>query len=698
MRKLGFIFICLLSMSQIQLVEAQKKVYADYHGTRRTRLVDGDLGEWKYFSQLNSNPVGLKHVTYNPDLILENGQHDIAAANYPLVGMQSQLDPLYIEYQILSAKSAGIDGFFVEWGYIDHTSNRLLKAIKEVAAKYEFEVGVNICDGWLMQKNWYPGTRAEKLQYFLICMQYLIDEVFTGPTAPIVNGKPLFYLFHDGFTQDEFSAVRSHAYNYPEDYPIKSGNKFPDVLMRIMLSPTLVGGVYTPKSPIAQAGSWVNTNRVVPTSWIPERIRNAAGIYPDYARYATTDDCVTFVKAFKDNVWTMGYLPRAGLVIPGMDNYGCAGWGPNGTLYLIPREDGDTYRTMWDFHVQNRNSLDMVYIASWSDYTEGHEIEPTVENGDRELRTTLQYASQFKGESSYDESGIDLAYELFLLRKEVEFFANNKISTEALGAQLDAIALKISEKAYVEAANMMQMAKDDHGAIRQNITSQDYHIDASQLIITGNKNENDEYVLSGSRTGITINHPELRAALESKYYEGYMNYEYWDDTWGKNTNIVSGTDKQPRDLFKFIGQIKDKGDKKWVNAKIRLYKENIKYGQESQGSDISFYGDASQTSKIRNVSFDFTVFTAENTNAVSYPNRDIKINHYQVDNVLYVNLGDDVSMSDCVFNIYNQNGQLILSEKSAEQTTAIDLQALSKGVYVLSVQTNNAYYNSKIML
>jgi hypothetical protein len=55
-------------------------------------------------------------------------------------------------------------------------------------------------------------------------------------------------------------------------------------------------------------------------------------------------------------------------------------------------------------------------------------------------------------------------------------------------------------------------------------------------------------------------------------------------------------------------------------------------------------------------------------------------------------------MSDCVFNIYNQNGQLILSEKSAEQTTAIDLQALSKGVYVLSVQTNNAYYNSKIML
>ena len=46
----------------------------------------------------------------------------------------------------------------------------------------------------------------------------------------------------------------------------------------------------------------------------------------------------------------------------------------------------------------------MMFIASWSDYTEGHEIEPTIENGDRELRTTLKYAAEFK-----DEQAIRLA-------------------------------------------------------------------------------------------------------------------------------------------------------------------------------------------------------------------------------------------------------------------------------------------------
>lgn len=51
---------------------------------------------------------------------MANGQHNIAAYEYPLVGMQSQYDPDNIEYQVLSAKTAGIDGFFVEWGYIDH--------------------------------------------------------------------------------------------------------------------------------------------------------------------------------------------------------------------------------------------------------------------------------------------------------------------------------------------------------------------------------------------------------------------------------------------------------------------------------------------------------------------------------------------------------------------------------------------------
>ena len=281
-------------------VYSQKKVYADYHGIRRTRLYDGEFGEWKYASKMTYSPEksGVTQLTYNPDLILANGQHNIAAYEYPLVGMQSQYDPDNIEYQVLSAKTAGIDGFFVEWGYIDHTSNTLLQKIQEVAKKYDFEVGVNICDGWLMEKGWHAGTREENVEYFITCMQYLIDNVFTGSTAPIVNGKPVFYLFHDGFTAEEFKTIREYTYTYPDDYPVSGTDKFPNVIMRTTLNPSLTNDVYTPKSPLTQAGSeWVTENKVVPTPWMPERIRTGYHLTPKFHRYASADDCEIFLNA-----------------------------------------------------------------------------------------------------------------------------------------------------------------------------------------------------------------------------------------------------------------------------------------------------------------------------------------------------------------------------------------------------------------
>lgn len=127
------------------------------------------------------------------------------------------------------------------------------------------------------------------------------------------------------------------------------------------------------------------------------------------------------MNAFATTVWRSGYPVKSGFVAPGMNNYGCGGWSTTGKLSYIPRDDGDTYERMWELNLKYKNMLNMIYIGSWNDYTEGHEIEPTVENGDRDLRMTLKYATQFKGETSYDESGITLPLELFKLRKKAEF-------------------------------------------------------------------------------------------------------------------------------------------------------------------------------------------------------------------------------------------------------------------------------------
>ena len=153
-----------------------KKIYADYHGVRYTRAHDGKLGRWEMHAETAKSKTGRKTLCYNADFMDAEGRHDIAAVAYPQAGMQSNLDPDYIEYQILSAKAAGIDGFFIEWGFMDHENDKLLRAMQPVAAKYGFEIGVNWCDGWLYY-DWitrmHPeiDTREAKTEHYARCYQ-----------------------------------------------------------------------------------------------------------------------------------------------------------------------------------------------------------------------------------------------------------------------------------------------------------------------------------------------------------------------------------------------------------------------------------------------------------------------------------------------------------------------------------------------
>ena len=138
----NFFFFLLVSIALPALAQNGKKVYADFHGVRYTRQHDGKLGRWEMYANTEKSSTGRKSLCYNADLIDSEGRHEIAAVAYPQVGMQSNLDPDYIEYQILSAKAAKIDGFFIEWGFKPHENDILLREMQKVAAKYDFEIGV----------------------------------------------------------------------------------------------------------------------------------------------------------------------------------------------------------------------------------------------------------------------------------------------------------------------------------------------------------------------------------------------------------------------------------------------------------------------------------------------------------------------------------------------------------------------------
>ena len=83
----------------------KKKVYADYHGPRCTREHDGCVAQWKYWGTAQKSKAQNRSANHNADCIEKDGLNDLAALSYPLVGMQSQRDDDYIEYQIIDRQA-----------------------------------------------------------------------------------------------------------------------------------------------------------------------------------------------------------------------------------------------------------------------------------------------------------------------------------------------------------------------------------------------------------------------------------------------------------------------------------------------------------------------------------------------------------------------------------------------------------------
>ncbi len=116
-------------------------------------------------------------------------------------------------------------------------------------------------------------------------------------------------------------------------------------------------------------------------SWIPARVRPTDDDYPSFDTHATFEDVKNHTENYA-KLWQSNKKVNVNTAVafPGFDNHGCAGWG-TGKFAGIDREDGELYRWLWEYYTENKDLLDIVFIASWSDFTEGHEIEPTVKDG-----------------------------------------------------------------------------------------------------------------------------------------------------------------------------------------------------------------------------------------------------------------------------------------------------------------------------
>src|SRR5688572_25779849 len=79
------------------------KVYMHYMPWFQSKPVSGYWGShWKMKNK-------------NPEVILDNGQRQIASHYYPLIGPYDSKDPDVIQYHLLLMKYAGIDAILIDW-------------------------------------------------------------------------------------------------------------------------------------------------------------------------------------------------------------------------------------------------------------------------------------------------------------------------------------------------------------------------------------------------------------------------------------------------------------------------------------------------------------------------------------------------------------------------------------------------------
>lgn len=528
----------------------EKKVYADYHGPRCTRQHDGKTAQWKYFGTAKMSGAEHTCANHNADCINEAGLHDIAALSYPLVGMQSQRDEAYIEYQILTAKLAHIDGFFVEWGFREHESNEELLLMMPIAGKYGFEIGINWCDAW----HFYPWieafhpdavTRERKVELSIENVQYLLDELFADKTGARFNNHPLILLFGGGFTKEEFRQVKQAQYRLPVDC------EAPYFLTRAAIAGRETDGQVRY---MAEENGWSETADGI-FGWIPTRVRNGL-VTQDFChwdRYALTEDTVEYLNVLREAARKVHSKVRISSVNPQMDNRACASWNKF-DLSCIPRENGRTYEEMWKNNVEHREDVDIVYIVSWNDYTERHQIEPTLTDGFRELETTRKYAALFK--ENVDEGtcrDFEAPYHLFRLRKQAEKLAGAGWDMEIYRTALDQAGLLISERRIEEAELLLDGVENMFKDLERQLLRK-------QILIKG---ESDR----AAEGCICITDREALQCMDEWAYDGWLYFSYLDES-GESFQICHRQQE--------LCDIKMDHSGQWKKTSIRIFKENMK--------------------------------------------------------------------------------------------------------------------------
>ncbi len=554
---------------------AAHQVFVDYHVPRFTRLHDGANGVWQFAGTAAASRLADTAVIYNPDLIDEKGRNEIAATSYPLAGMQSDLDPDYLEYQVLSAKEAHIDGFMVEWGAPGHAGNAVLLALEAAAQKYGLKVGVNWCVGWAKQGLPASADREAYLKRLDAAADYLQTTLYAAPNAARFGDRPVVMIFGGDLTDDEFHRLKSR---WPD------GVGAPLLLRQGMVGGNSDGGHLTMR--VVDTDGFSVAKGFTPDvggyfGWVPARLRHTTGAAAKWDRYATTDDTPDYLKALQSLPVPDRPFLRMASASPGFDNRPSAGWNKN-DLSSIPRGQGEVYDAMWRYDLAHQAQFDWVLIPTWNDWTEGSQIEPSEEDQGAALAMTAHYTAALKHMTA-DPEGLSLPLRLFRLRKGWERVEEITGAPPAHVEALDAIAQAISDGDTERASRLISAAEADLAAAHVKLSS-------PQHIVLRTTNDGLTIVKSDVQTVSLALPATVAEKLRHAYFDAVLAFDYRApaDTAITIRTTTARTPSAQGD-YAIVAQIKTKASPDWKPAKVRIYAQNATFGHALQSDgDIVF--------------------------------------------------------------------------------------------------------------
>lgn len=337
---------------------SRKPVLVHYMPWFRSKEVDGAWGQ--HWTMTNKNP----------DIINSEGKREIASHYYPLIGPYSTKDKDLQQYHLLLMKLSGVDGVIFDWygkrDVLDFEEIKLgMESFVSELENTNIEFAVMYEDRVVKEQA--RSLTQQQINQAVGDLMYIEQKYLSKDNYVHIENNPLLMVFGPSYIDN------------PTDWTTILNSINVDINLLTLWNTTNVIG---------------NNNTSGEYAWIDRsHLTTLSGYY------------LNNVDFNKDIV--------GGIAYPRFDDYYIeGGWkSPEEDDWSLEGRGVDVFRESFDESL--RHPVDFTQIATWNDFGEGTQIEPTKEHGFLHLELLQEYTG-----TSYKKEDLRIPYYIYKLRKK----------------------------------------------------------------------------------------------------------------------------------------------------------------------------------------------------------------------------------------------------------------------------------------